>query len=177
MAGAWYLDRIDRNTPGSRDDVSPLFADGAAFAAAVEDLGARCDSLSYNAVAGIDALGFALGAALASRVGCGLILVRKVGKLPVPTLTESFTDYSGTVKVLELRADLVLSDARLLVVDEWIETGAQVTGAIKLMERAGGLVAGIACLHADDSEGAQRLAARYSIVCLSGVQAGAVRPR
>jgi hypothetical protein len=84
MADRWYLDRIDCNTPGPRDDVSPLFADGAALAAAVEDLATLCDPLGYDVVAGIDALGFALGAALAGRAGCGLILVRKAGKLPVP---------------------------------------------------------------------------------------------
>ncbi len=164
-----YLDRIDRNTPpGRRDDVSPLFADRAAFTAVVDALGERCDPLAYDAIAGIDALGFVLGAALARRACCGLIVVRKAGRLPVPVLQERFVDYTGAEKALELRADLVPAGARVLVVDEWVETGAQATAAARLIERAGGSVVGVATIHADGSMGARALGARYPLVALAG---------
>jgi len=88
---AWYVGLIDRQTPGPRDDTIPLFAHGEAFAAAVSDLATRCEPLRLEVVAAIDGLGFAFGAANACRVGCGLILLRKAGKLPVPALRESFT--------------------------------------------------------------------------------------
>jgi len=164
-----YLDLIDRHTPGPRDDVSPLFANGEAFAAAVSDLATRCESLRFDVIAAIDALGFALGAALAFRAGCGLILVRKAEKLPVRALRETFTDYTGEAKALELRVDLLRVGARVLVVDEWIETGAQVLAAIKLIERAQGAVVGVACIHADDKEGPRILASRYPLISLSGL--------
>jgi len=166
MAG--YLDRIDRNTPGPRDDVSPLFADRTAFAAVIDALGERCDPLGYDAIAGIDALGFVVGAALARRAGCGLIVIRKAGRLPVPALYEVFVDYTGTEKTLELRADLVAPGARVLVVDEWIETAAQAGAAARLIERAGGSVVGIAAIHADGSPGARALGAQYRLVALTG---------
>lgn len=166
-----YLDRIDRNTPGPRDDVSPLFADRAAFAAVIDALGERCDPLGYDAIAGIDALGFVLGAALARRATCGLIVVRKAGCLPVPALQEAFMDYTGTEKMLELRADLVAPGARVLVVDEWIETGAQASAAARLIERAGGLVVGIATIHADGSTGVRALSTQYPLVALTGEEA------
>ncbi len=163
-----YLDRIDRDTPGQRDDVSPLFADGTAFTALIDDLGQRCDHLGYDAIAGIDALGFVLGAALARRACRGLIVVRKAGSLPVAALRESFVDYTGTQKALELRADLVPVGARVLIVDEWVETGAQANAAARLVERAGGCVVGIATIQADASPGARALGAQYPLVALTG---------
>jgi hypothetical protein len=60
VTDAWYLELIDRHTPGPRDDVSPLFANSAAFAGAVSDLAARCEPLHVDVVAAIDALGFVL---------------------------------------------------------------------------------------------------------------------
>jgi len=83
------LDRIDRDARGQRDDVSPPFADGTAFTALVDDLGRRCDRLGYDVIAGLNALGFVLGAALARRAGRGLIVVRKAGSLPVAALRET----------------------------------------------------------------------------------------
>jgi adenine phosphoribosyltransferase len=105
---SWFLGRIDRNTPGPRDDVTPLFADGLAFAALVGDMHRRCADLDYEAVAGIDALGFILGAAMASTEGKGFIALRKADKLPVPTLRATFTDYSRIEKTLELRIGIIV---------------------------------------------------------------------
>ena len=97
----------------------------------------------------MDALRFVLGAALAQRVRCGLVLIRKTGRLPVPGLQERFVDHTGTDKGLEVRADLALMGARVLLVDEWVETGAQMVTAARLIERCGGQVVGIATIHAD----------------------------
>ena len=121
-----YIARIDTSGRG-RYDVTPLFADARAFAALVDDLLAFAQPLSFEIVAGIDALGFILGSALAIRAGTGFIPIRKEGKLPVLTEREAFVDYTGTQKALELRPDAVLPGQRILVVDEWIETGAQVS--------------------------------------------------
>ena len=82
--------------------MSPLFADGPAFGALIDTLAERC-TLEYETIAAVDALGFVLGAALAQRVRCGLILVRKAGAAPVPSLQERFVDYTGADKGLEVR--------------------------------------------------------------------------
>ena len=158
-----YIARIDTSGHG-RYDVTPLFADAHAFAALVDDLLALAQPLSFEIVAGIDALGFILGSALAIRAGTGFIPLRKEGKLPVLTEREAFVDYTGTQKALELRRDAVLPRQRVLVVDEWIETGAQVSAAIRLIERRGGIIAGIATIHVDANERTRSLTERYSCV-------------
>jgi len=78
-----------------------------------------------------------------------LITVRKGGKLPVRTEVAEFIDYTGSRKSLELRPDAIRRGMRLLVVDEWVETGAQVRAAISLIERCGGVVAGVASINID----------------------------
>lgn len=158
-----YLSRIDTHTSGPRYDVTPLFADAAAFSAALDDLLALIGETPFEVVAGIDALGFILGAGLAMRAGKGFVPVRKGGKLPVATDTVAFVDYSGARKSLELRRDALSPGVRVLVVDEWIETGAQAAAAIQLVEGQGGVVAGIATIHSDDNERTRRAIAGYPI--------------
>ncbi|HKV82913.1 MAG TPA: phosphoribosyltransferase family protein [Ktedonobacterales bacterium] len=158
-----YLSLIDTHTSGLRYDVTPLFADAAAFAAAVDDLLALVGETPYDLVAGVDALGFILGAALALRAGKGFVPVRKGGKLPVAVETVEFVDYSGTRKALELRRDAIAPGVRVLVVDEWIETGAQIGAAIRLIKGCGGVVVGVATIHVDDNERTRQITARYPV--------------
>jgi adenine phosphoribosyltransferase len=100
-------------------------------------------------VAAVDALGFVLGGAIAGRRACGLVAVRKQGKLPNAALREPFEHYAGGTDALEVREGLFLERDRVLIVDEWIETGATVTATAQLVERCGAVVAGIATLHCD----------------------------
>ena len=95
-------------------------------------------------MAGIDALGFILGAAIAVRLKKGFVPIRKGGKLPVQTDVARFVDYTGQEKSLELRVGAIQPRTRVLVVDEWVETGAQVRAAIELLEKQGGVVIGVA---------------------------------
>jgi len=147
-----YLQRIDTNTSGNRNDVTPLFADRAAFAQLSHDLAAPFLDARIDVVAGIDALGFILGTAIAERLDVGVVTIRKGGKLPVETVRESFVDYSGKQKTLEIRPDVLAPGAEVLIVDEWIETGAQVCAAIALVKRLGGIVAGIATIRVDRND-------------------------
>jgi len=144
-----YLRLIDDATGGPRSDVTPLFANAEAFRTVVDALLERTAPLNWNIVAGIDALGFVLGAALAARKGCGLVAIRKEGKLPVQTLRESYAHYTGGAQVLELREALLTTSDRVLIVDEWIETGATVAAAVRLIGRSSARVVGIATLHSD----------------------------
>jgi hypothetical protein len=102
-----YLKLIDTQTEGPRCDVTPLFADPRAFAALLDDFVALLYEVDFDVIAGIDALGFILGAALALWTHKGFVPVRKGGKLPVPVDMFEFVDYSGESKALELRRDAI----------------------------------------------------------------------
>lgn len=156
-----YLKLIDVRTPGPRYDVTPLFADHQAFAALVDDLAALLHGIAFEIAASIDALGFILGAALALRMDKGFVPVRKGGKLPVLADTAEFVDYTGARKALELRRGAIRPGTRVVVVDEWIETGAQAAAAIRLIEAQGGIIAGVATIHIDANERTEKLTSRY----------------
>ncbi len=156
-----YLKFIDTNTPGPRCDVTPLFANSDALAALVDDLTKPFEELDVKYVAGIDALGFILGMAAAMYLNKGFVSIRKGGKLPVPVISRQFTDYSGMEKTLELRTDIITPGDRVLLVDEWIETGTQVSVAIELMEELGAEVIGIASINMDDNLITRKLREQY----------------
>ncbi len=161
-----YLRLIDTNTPGPRCDVTPLFADPEAFAELVADLCAPFDAADIDLVAGIDALGFILGTAIAVHLHKGFTPIRKGGKLPVAVTSVAFVDYSGQPKTLELRQGGLPAGAWVLLVDEWVETGAQVQAAVEMIEGVGGVVVGIAAINMDDNPGVRWLRERYKCVAV-----------
>jgi len=112
-------------------------------------------------VAGIDALGFVLGTAMAIHLQRGFVPIRKGGKLPVLVEKEEFVDYSGQNKALEIRKGMIKNHEKVLLVDEWIETGAQVNTAINLIEKEGGLIAGIATINIDINPLTIQLRSKY----------------
>lgn len=157
-----YLSLIDRSKLHyKRSDVTPIFAEPAAFAALVDDMIAPFRGAGVQRVAGTDALGFIVGTALALRLGVGFVPIRKGGKLPVRNERVSFTDYTGNEKSLELRAVPWPVGTRVLLVDEWIETGATAQAAVELIERASGVVVGIAAIAFRRNEKTAPLWAKY----------------
>jgi len=156
-----YLRLVETRTSGPRCDVTPVFADPVAFAQLVADLAAPFRASPIDYVAGIDALGFILGTAIALHLERGFLPIRKGDKLPVAVATAQFVDYTGQVKSLELRKGSVREADRVLIVDEWIETGAQMRAAIDLIEGAGGIVAGIATINMDTNAVAVQLQKEY----------------
>lgn len=158
-----YLRRIDTETQGNRYDVTPLFADAEDFSQLVIDLAKPFRKVQIDFVACIDALGFILGTAIARRLEIGVIPVRKGGKLPVETNGENFRDYSGELKRLEIRRDVLPQKARVLLVDEWIETGSQIKAAAKLIEAQGGTVVGIATINMDENETTSIIRKKYRV--------------
>ncbi|MGD2028042.1 MAG: phosphoribosyltransferase family protein [Anaerolineales bacterium] len=156
-----FLRLIDVDTSGSRNDVTPLFADAKGFAALVANIYSHFPREGYDLVAGIDALGFVMGAAIALRAERGFFAVRKGGKLPVETESLDFVDYTGKQKSLEIRTDILTPGTRVLLVDEWVETGAQVWTAVRLIESQEGVIAGIGSINFDESKTIQALKERY----------------
>lgn len=159
----FYLQKIDTSTQGNRCDVTPLFACPEAFNALVDDLLSQLQNTRVDIVAGIDALGFILGTAIAQKLNVGILPVRKGGKLPVPVDRVEFKDYTGHTKQLEIRQDILTPGQRVLVVDEWIETGAQVSAAISLIVGQGAVIAGIATINIDENERTQPIRDHYRV--------------
>lgn len=155
-----YLKLIDRETQG-RCDVTPLFADHDALSTLAEDLLAPFPLDTFDIVAGIDALGFVLGTSIALKAGKGLLPIRKGEKFPVAVDRVSFIDYSKTEKALEIRQDALQPGMRVLIADEWIETGTQVSAAVELIEKQSGIVAGITTINIDKNPKTQRLQEQY----------------
>ena len=122
-------------------DFTPLLADPAAFAAVVDDVAARYAG-RVDAVVGIEARGFIIGAAVAYRMGLGFVPVRKAGKLPGPSLREEYTLEYGEA-VLEMHRDALGSGRRALIIDDVLATGGTVAATTRLVERAGATVAAI----------------------------------
>lgn len=121
-------------------DITTLLLDRAGLAAAVEALAASVDG-PIDLVAAIEARGFTIGGALAIRLGAGLLLVRKDGKLPGETIAEDYALEYGTDR-LAMHVDACAPGARVLVVDDLIATGGTALAAVRLVRRAGGVVVG-----------------------------------
>lgn len=159
-----YLRLVDRSKLHyKRSDVTPIFAEPAAFRALVADLVAPWadDQPPVECVVGTDALGFIVGTALALRLGVGFVPLRKGGKLPVKHERTSYSDYSGSEKIFELRAEPWPPATRVLLVDDWIETGATAKAAVELIERARGEVVGIVAIALRQNEKTAPLRAKY----------------
>jgi adenine phosphoribosyltransferase len=117
-------------------DITPLLRDGDAFRSLIDTFAERYADARIDAVAGIDARGFIIGAALAYRLGCGFIPVRKAGKLPFDTMGESYSLEYGQATV-EVHTDAADAGDHVLVVDDLIATGGTILAAAKLMHRLG----------------------------------------
>ena len=163
----WYLDIMSPNTKGEKFawlDPTSIYINGDAFTQLLEDLTADLESVDCDVVAGLDAMGFVLGAALATRIGVGFLPIRKAGKLCVDTDSVSFTNYSGRTQDMEMRTPAFAAGTRVLLVDQWIETGGTMDGAIRLVERQGGIVAGIATIAMEDNDRTAGYRAAYPVV-------------
>jgi adenine phosphoribosyltransferase len=135
-------------------DLTPVFADGEAFRRVVDGLAEpavvdpRAAAISgaggrgFDVVAGVEARGFLLAAAVALDAGTGVVPVRKAGKLPRERVSAEYALEYGSA-TLELHADSVRPGQRVLLVDDVLATGGTLAAAISLVERLGGIVTGV----------------------------------
>ena len=126
-------------------DITPLLADPDGYAAAIDALAAPWRGVALDAVLGIEARGFILGAALARALGTGFVPVRKPGKLPARTHAQDYALEYGSDR-LEIHADAVPPGARVLLVDDVLATGGTLRAALALARRQGARVVGAAVL-------------------------------
>lgn len=125
-------------------DITPVLADHLAFDAAVTSLAAPFHG-EVDVVAAIEARGFIFGAPVAVALGVGFVPLRKVGKLPGKTVSESYALEYGTA-TLEMHADALEAGQRVLLVDDVIATGGTAAAARRLADQAGASVVGLAAL-------------------------------
>lgn len=121
-------------------DITTLMLDRSGLSRAVDALADTIEG-HVDLVAAIEARGFAIGGALAVKLGAGLLLIRKDGKLPGKTIAEDYALEYGTDR-LAMHVDACAPDARVVVVDDLLATGGTAMAAVRLVRRAGGDVVG-----------------------------------
>ena len=126
-------------------DITPILGDGELFAIAIEALAEVAHGRKIDKIVGIDARGFIFGAAVAHLLGAGFVPIRKKGKLPWATEIEPYALEYGEAEI-EIHKDAVLAGERVLVVDDLLATGGTAAAALKLIERIGGEIEGVAFL-------------------------------
>jgi adenine phosphoribosyltransferase len=126
-------------------DITTLLKEGPAFRRAIQLLAAAVDGLEVDLVVGMESRGFIFAAPLAYLMNAGFVPVRKLGKLPAPTIRAEYELEYGT-NVLEIHIDAFPQGSRVLVVDDLLATGGTVAATVDLIERLGGSVAACAFL-------------------------------
>jgi adenine phosphoribosyltransferase len=126
-------------------DLTPLLGDPGSFRAAVDAFADYAGRLPepVTKVVGIEARGFTFAAAVAYKLGIGLVPVRKPGKLPHETVSETYALEYGT-DTLEIHRDALTASEPVLVVDDVLATGGTAAATCRLLESVGGRVAGLA---------------------------------
>jgi adenine phosphoribosyltransferase len=126
-------------------DITPLLRDPQALVEAIDKITAYGKERGAQVVAGIESRGFILGGAVAARLGVGFVPIRKKGKLPWKTVGESYQLEYGTDNV-EMHQDAVAKGQKVLLVDDLLATGGTSEAAVRLIQKMGGKIAGIAFL-------------------------------
>jgi adenine phosphoribosyltransferase len=139
-------------------DITTLLGDAEGLAACIERMAAPFAEQGVEAVAGIEARGFILGGAVAERLGCGFVPLRKQGKLPAKAIGEEYELEYGT-DIIEMHEDALRRGERVLLVDDLIATGGSAEAAVKLLRRLGAEIVGAAfVIDLPDLGGCARLA-------------------
>ena len=142
------LSRYIRDIPGFPKpgilfkDITTLLKDRRTFKMAINQLQEAVAGRKIDVVAGIESRGFIFGAALADRLSVGFVPIRKPGKLPAETLSESYTLEYGENSI-EVHVDAVQPGQSVLMVDDLLATGGTMTAACRLIERLGGKISAI----------------------------------
>lgn len=123
-------------------DITPLLMDARAFDTALERMTKPYQAGSVDKIVAIESRGFIFGGAMARRLGCGLVLARKPGKLPADAIREEYTLEYGT-NALEIHTDSIREDERVVIVDDLLATGGTALASIRLVERLKGNVVGL----------------------------------
>ncbi len=120
-------------------DVTSILQDAQGLKLAIDELIKRLDGVEFDVIAGTESRGFIFGMPVAYALGKPFVPVRKAGKLPCETISESYDLEYGTASI-EIHKDAILPGQKVVIVDDLIATGGTVEAAIHLVERLGGEV-------------------------------------
>ncbi len=126
-------------------DITPLLADGDAFRQTVDTIAAQWADKKIDVVVGVEARGFLFASALAYKLGVGLVMIRKPGKLPYKTHSVTYDLEYGT-DTLEVHQDAIQPGQNVLIVDDVLATGGTVKAVSELLQNFEASIAGIAFL-------------------------------
>lgn len=126
-------------------DITTLIRDEEAFREVIDWMADQYADSKVDRIVAIEARGYIFGAPLAYKLGAGFVPIRKPGKLPAKTISESYELEYGT-NTLEIHEDGIEPGQRVLVIDDLLATGGSARAAINLVERLGGKIIGVAFL-------------------------------
>lgn len=139
-------------------DITTLLKDPIGFHMVIDALAHHYSKQTIDKIAGIEARGFIIGAALAYKLGVGFVPIRKSGKLPAETVGHDYALEYGADRV-EIHIDAIAQDEQILLVDDLIATGGTAEAAVALIQKLGGIVMGCAfVIDLPDLGGTKRLA-------------------
>lgn len=126
-------------------DITTIINDAEGFKLAIDTMCDMVKDLDYDVIAGAESRGFIFGAPMAYREHKPFVLIRKKGKLPGKTISQSYDLEYGSTEI-EMHVDSFKPGAKVLIVDDLIATGGTTEAMIKLVEKLGGKVAGVCVL-------------------------------
>jgi adenine phosphoribosyltransferase len=143
-----YLDQRIRKVPNFPKegilfyDITTLFEDAEAFKKVVDELADKYQGRQIDKIVGIDARGFILGAAMAYKLGCGLSVVRKQGKLPYKTKSAGYEKEYGP-DIIEMHEDTIRPGEKVVIADDLLATGGTMLATVELVRQLKGEIIGI----------------------------------
>lgn len=146
----------------SAADITPLLGNTQAFHDVIDALAKWLHDKKITKVICIEGRGFLFGSAVAYKMNLGIIPVRTEGKLQQETYAETYTDYSGKEKILEIHKDNLSASDVVGIIDDWIETGETIFATINLIEKCGAKVGGISVLMDDSTDVVKTKLEKYS---------------
>ncbi len=123
-------------------DITPMLQNPLAFASAVDQLGEQFNPSEIDVIVPVESRGFLFGAPLAYRMGKPLVPVRKPGKLPFATHSTDYSLEYGS-NTMEIHVDGITQGQRVLILDDLLATGGTLAATARLVEKAGGIIAGV----------------------------------
>ncbi len=123
-------------------DITPIVGEKEVFKYTIDTLYSYYQHYTIDKIASTEARGYIFSGALAYKLGCGLVIVRKPGKLPYITIKEKYKLEYGEGE-LEIHKDSIKQGEKVLVFDDLLATGGTALATCKLVEKLGGIVVGV----------------------------------
>jgi adenine phosphoribosyltransferase len=131
-------------------DIAPLLRDAEMFKFLIDNLVGPYKEKNIDSIIGIESRGFIIASAMADRLGVGMNIIRKKGKIPPPVLSQDYS-YEYASQVIEIAENTLQGGQKILIVDDILATGGTMAAAIKLIKKTGVEIAGMAFVVEMDS--------------------------